>query len=128
MSGESGWQPHSFQVPPGTNTLEWRYLKGASSFANLDAVFVDNVDVPLVEPVDLGVPVRVITNSVELINGTDLRFRVQGQSNQVYRVQASSDLANWVTLSTNYAPYGLIQFTDPQGTTNSTRYYRVVAP
>ena len=24
------------------------------------------------------------------------------------------DLANWRTISTNYAPYGLIQFTDPQ--------------
>jgi hypothetical protein len=43
-------------------------------------------------------------------------------------VQASPDLANWVTISTNYAPYGLIQFTDPQATTNGSRYYRVILP
>lgn len=127
-NGESGWQTHAFTVAAGTNTLEWRYLKDASSSANLDAVFLDNVNVPLVEPVNLAVPVRVTTNSVQLVSGGGVQFRVEGQTNQVYQVQASADLANWVTISTNYAPYGLIQFTDPQATTNASRYYRVILP
>jgi subtilisin family serine protease len=127
-NGESGWLTHRFVVSAGTNILEWRYLKDASSSANLDAVFLDNVDVPLVQPVDLTVPVRVTTNSVQLVSGGGVQFRIEGQTNQVYQVQASPDLANWVTISTNYAPYGLIQFTDPQATTNGSRYYRVILP
>lgn len=128
LNGESGWQTHAFTVAAGTNTLEWRYRKDPASSANLDAAFLDNVDLPLVEPVNLAVPVRVTTNSVHLVSGGGVQFRVEGQTNQVYQVQASSDLANWVTISTNYAPYGLIQFTDPQATTNASRYYRIILP
>ena len=130
-SGESGWQTHTFTVSAGTNTLEWRYIKDSSRSENLDAVFLDNVDVPLVEPVDRtsvsAVP-RIATNSVLLVNGGGVQFRIEGQTNQVYQVQASSDLANWLTISTNYAAYGLFQFTDPQATTNASRYYRVILP
>lgn len=127
-NGESGWRTHSFSVPAGLNTLEWRYVRDASSDGNLDAVFLDSVDVPFIEPVNLSVPVRVTTNSVRLVNGNGVQFRIEGQTNQVYHVQASPDLANWLTISTNYAPYGLIQFTDPAATTNDSRYYRIVIP
>ena len=127
-NGESGWLTHAFTVPAGTNILEWRYLKDGSSSVNLDAAFVDDVDLPLVQPVDFTVPVRVTTNSVQIVSGGGVQFCIEGQTNQVYRVQASPDLANWVTISTNYAPYGLIQFTDPQATTNGSRYYRVILP
>ena len=127
-NGESGWQMHSFPVPAGLNSLEWRYIKDPSSGGNLDAVFLDNVDVPFSEPVNLTVPVRVTTNSVQLVSGGGVQFRIEGQTNQVYHVQASSDLANWLTISTNYAAYGLFQFTDPQATTNASRYYRVILP
>ncbi len=127
LNGESGWQLHAFTVPAGASTLEWRYLKDASSFAGLDAAFLDNLDLPLVEPVNLAVPVRIQTNNVEQVNG-GLQLRITGQTNQTYFVQASADLANWVTVSTNYAPYGLIQFSEPQAFTNASRYYRVILP
>ncbi len=130
-NGESGWQTHTFTVPAGINTLEWRYIRDASSGGNLDAVFLDNVDVPLFETVDrtlFSARPQVNTNSVQLVGGGGVQFRIEGKTNQVYQVQASPDLANWVTISTNYAPYGLIQFTDPQATTNGSRYYRVILP
>jgi len=142
-NGESGWQQHAFTVPAGTNTLEWRYIRDASSGGNLDAVFLDNVDVPLflsVSHTNSAAPtnsaavlydsakLRIATNSVQLVNGGGVQFRIEGQTNQVYHLQASADLANWVTISTNYAPYGLIQFTDPQATTNASRYYRIIQP
>lgn len=126
-NGESGWQTHSFNVTARTNVLEWHYIKDSNNSENLDAVFVDNLDLPIVEPVNPAVVVRFSTNAVQLLNG-GLQLRIEGQSNQVYRVQASSDLANWVDVSTNFAPYGLIQFAEPQAITNSSRYYRVVAP
>ena len=53
-------------------------------------------------------------------------MRVEGQTNQVYLVQGSSDLSNWSTLFTNYAPYGLLQFIEQQALTNAARYYRVI--
>ncbi|MBI5773039.1 MAG: S8 family serine peptidase [Verrucomicrobia bacterium] len=127
-NGESGWLTHTFTVPAGGNTLEWRYIKDASFSGNLDAVFLDSVDVPFIEPVNLTVPVRVTTNSLQLVSGGGVQFRIEGQTNQVYHVQASADLANWLTISTNFAPYGLIQFTDPQATTNASRYYRIILP
>ena len=130
-NGESGWQTHTFTVPAGINTLEWRYIKNPSWDENLDAVFLDNVDVPLFEIVDrtlFSTKPQVNTNSVQLVGGGGVQFRIEGKTNQVYQVQASPDLANWVTISTNYAPYGLIQFTDPQATTNGSRYYRVILP
>ncbi len=127
LNGESGWQVQTFNVPAGTNTLEWRYIKDPSSSGGLDAVFLDNLDLPLVEPVNLAVPVVFNTSSLRQVSG-GLQFRIEGQTNQVYFVQASSDLANWVTVSTNYAPYGLIQFSEPQSLTNASRYYRVRLP
>lgn len=126
-NGDSGWRAHTFTVPAGTNTLEWRYLKDASSSSGLDAAFIDNVDLPIVEPVNLAVPVRFVTNALAQVNG-GLQLRVEGQTNQMYVIQASSDLANWVPVSTNFAPYGLIQFSEPQSFTNASRYYRVIVP
>jgi len=127
LNGESGWQMQTFTVVAGTNTLEWRYIKDASSSSGVDAAFLDNLDLPLVEPVNLAVPVLFDTNAVKQVNG-GLQLRIQGQTNQMYFVQASSDLANWVTVSTNFAPYGLIQFSEPQAFTNASRYYRVILP
>lgn len=127
LNGESGWQTLGFTVPVGVSTLEWRYLKDPSSSSALDAAFVDSLDLPLVEPVNLAVPVRFNTNALQLANG-GLQLRIEGQTNQMYFVQASADLANWVTVSTNIAPYGLIQFTEPQALTNASRYYRVILP
>ena len=126
-NGESGWQGYAFQVPAGTNIFEWRYAKDGSSSGGLDAVFLDNINVPLVEPVNLSVPLRFNTGQLQQVNG-GLQLRVEGQSNQVYWVQASSDLGNWITVSTNYAPYGLIQFSEPQALTNQSRFYRVLIP
>lgn len=126
-NGDSGWRTHTFTVPAGTNTLEWRYIKDSSDIGGLDAAFIDNVDLPIVEPVNLAVPVRIVTNALARVNG-GLQIRVEGQTNQMYFIQASGDLANWVTVSTNFAPYGLIQFAEPQSFTNASRYYRVIVP
>ena len=54
------------------------------------------------------------------------QLRVEGQTNQLYRIQASDDLGNWVTLATNYAPFGIIQYTDHQSTNHPLRFYRAV--
>jgi len=125
VSGVTDWQNFSFDVPAGTNTVSWVYAKDFAHIGNLDSVFIDNVDLPLRENVDTSVNLLLNTNTMRFVNGK-FQVRVEGQTNQVYRIQRSVDLANWITISTNYAPFGLIQYTDPTSSSNQTiRFYRV---
>jgi probable HAF family extracellular repeat protein len=41
-------------------------------------------------------------------------------------LQASSDLQNWASISTNYDRTGLVNFTDAQAAANAVRFYRVI--
>ena len=118
-SGEVGWATYQFAVPAGTNTLTWRYVKDPSTSAGLDAAFIDNLDLPLLAP------------SLRLLNPTSNGFQVQfqGPSVQSVRIQASTDLTAWQTLSTtNLANGATIQFTDPQAPNYLFRFYRAVSP
>lgn len=124
-SGVTDWREFSFDVPAGTNTVSWVYAKDFNHVGNLDSVFIDNVDLPLREQVDTNINVLLNTNAVGFVNGK-FQIRVEGQTNQVYRVQRSVDLANWITIATNYAPFGLLQYTDVSSSSNQTiRFYRV---
>ena len=52
-SGRVNWTKFEFVLEAGNNRLEWRYRKDSSTFAGMDAVFIDNVfipEVPVVEP------------------------------------------------------------------------------
>ena len=130
ISGESGWQVFTFNVPAGTNTLEWKFAKDPSFSEGLDAVFIDNVELPVVIAKDFSVPVTLSNFfiSAGAPGSVVPQFRVSGQTNQIYHVQGSADLFNWETIVTNIARHGLIQFTDPQATNFPTRYYRVIVP
>lgn len=75
--------------------------------------------------------IEVSTNQAPSFTTTNVvirqfQIRVEGQTNQLYRIQATDDLGNWVTLQTNYAPFGVIQFTDQQSTNHQRRFYRAV--
>lgn len=126
LSGETGWQRYNFQLPAGTHRLEWRYQKDGGFASNLDAVFLDNVDLPLVVPKTADTP-AVLGRIGDSAGNPQLRVR--GQTNQVYLIQASTDLSNWQTIGTNIAVHGYILFRDPQpaGLYNA-RYYRVLVP
>ena len=126
QSGETGWINYQFNLNAGTNTLEWRFTKDPSSSGNLDAVFLDNVDLPVLLAKDASSPATFST--VRLATDGNTQFRIAGQTNQLYFIQASVDLFNWQTIATNVARHGLIQFTDAQGTNLMLRYYRVVVP
>ncbi len=57
-------------------------------------------------------------------------FRVQWQGNagQTYRLDASTNLVDWISLLTTNAPGGRLDFTDPASATLPYRFYRAVAP
>jgi len=123
VSGEHDWTDFHFSVPAGTNTVRWVYRRDDAQGGGLNAVFIDNVDLPLLSAVDTNVLVSINTNAVGFVN-SDFQLRVEGQTNQIYRIQASPDLANWVTVSTNHAPFGLIQFRDTSASNHTLRFYR----
>ena len=123
-SGEVGWANYQFSVPSGTNILEWRYTKDISHTAGLDASFIDNVDLPLIVPVDRFAPALLSAGT----SGGILQIRLSGQSGQQYVIQASANLINWQSISTNIAVDGVIQFSDPDSANRSLRFYRAIVP
>lgn len=78
----------------------------------------------------------VLTNTVSsvvniLSAGTEMTangFKIQlsGPAGSNYVIQASSDLKNWIPISTNAAPTGSISYTDTAATNLSFRYYRAM--
>jgi len=46
-SGLTEWSFHSYKVESGTHQLEWRYTKNGSAVAGSDAVWLDNIFLPV---------------------------------------------------------------------------------
>jgi hypothetical protein len=88
--------------------------------AGLDAAFIDSVDVPL------------LATSLILSNPTvgGFQLRYQGSNPQDVRIQGSTDLINWLTLTTtNLANGAVIQYYDSQAPNYPFyRFYRAVSP
>lgn len=124
-SGQVDWTRFEFPVSAGTHTLEWRYVKDAANSGGLDAVFVDNVLLPLAVPDDGTVP--RLRASRTLAGG--VQIQLTGQTNQVYVIQAADSLPpRWRGVHTNVATHGEIIFIDPEVPGSSERYYRAVKP
>ena len=63
--------------------------------------------------------------------GTDGKFHFSfvGEFGQLYLVQLSSDLKNWIPVATNTVDaLGNLDFTDSTTTPIGARFYRVVVP
>lgn len=125
-SGEVGWTNYQFAMPPGSNTLEWRYVKDfLNTSAGLDAAFIDNVDLPFVIPSDSSTPARL-----EISRAPDggVQLTVTGQRNQVYVIQSCGDFVDWSSILTNTAHHGVIRWVAPASNSPSKTFYRAVVP
>ena len=57
------------------------------------------------------------------------RFSITGlAAGKTHVIQSSTNLPNWISLSTNIAPGGAFTFTDPSSAGLSQRWYRVLLP
>lgn len=56
------------------------------------------------------------------VNG--FQMQLSGPAGSTLVIQASSDLKNWVSISTNPAPTGSVSYTDTAAKTNAVRFYR----
>lgn len=98
------------QFPPGTGG----YLRYVRNFTAL-TVAAPNV------------ALRGKLSASYLKSDGPLQFTLTGAPNQIYIVQASTNLINWVPVFTNTTPVnGLFQFTDPTATSYPSRFYRTV--
>jgi len=46
-SGQTSWSYHSFKVDPGKHEIEWKYVKNSSLTQGNDAVWIDNIHLPV---------------------------------------------------------------------------------
>jgi uncharacterized repeat protein (TIGR01451 family) len=61
--------------------------------------------------------------------GGRFQMEIRGWPGETWRIQASSDLIDWITLATKaLPPAGILQFIDPGTPDHAARFYRVVAP
>ena len=74
-SGRVNWKKFEFPLQAGINRLEWRYRKDPSTFAGMDAAFIDNVilpEVPTVEPP----AITQLTESISVFEGDSVELSV----------------------------------------------------
>jgi hypothetical protein len=145
--GRRDWEEFRTNFPAGLHVLRWRYIKDEANTVPFDSVYLDNVDLPVIEQVNFALEsitdplLQSVTGrstrtfSEAVINPrfnrhttNEFKIRIEGQANQLYVIQGSSDLANWVSFSTNYAPHGLIEYSDTNVITLPFRYYRAIIP
>jgi immunoglobulin I-set domain protein len=60
------------------------------------------------------------------VNG--FQIQLSGPIGSNFVIQASSDLINWVSISTNPAPTGGVSYLDASAITNAVRFYRALIP
>lgn len=69
-------------------------------------------------PPEFGLPVRLHDSSLSL--------PLTGRTNVSFRIEASTNLVNWLTLSNFTSTGGFIEFTDLSATNFPGRFYRAV--
>jgi len=124
-SGDVPWANYAFPLTTGRHTLEWRYSKTLANPVGLDAAFIDDVNLPILLPVDA---TTAPTLAFSHQSDGSLMLTLFGQTNQVYTVQTSPDLRIWQDLLTGTAANGYLRVNDPVGFTNSFLFYRALNP
>lgn len=122
-AGDVDWKLFQFNLKEGLNRLEWRYVKDSIRSEGADAVFIDNLDLPVVPAVseETAAELQLVTRE-----GIPFKVTIFGQPGQRYTLQASSNLKDWVDITTEVAPNGLLIITDTDSVEAPMRFYRAV--
>ncbi|MCF7668949.1 MAG: hypothetical protein K9N48_04135 [Verrucomicrobia bacterium] len=121
-SGDQPWENFFFEMPSGENRFEWRYSKDGSFSGGDDAVYIDNVFIPIVQLMPEA-PTLILLRQ----EGGVTQITLQGEPNQEYELQVSSDLEFWSTLDSGSSPSGIVHFQDPEAARHPIRFYRATA-
>ncbi len=119
-TGELPWQTYLFNLAPGTHTLTWRYVKDSNFSSGLDAMFLDNLYLPVTAP-----PPGSEAAQLRLVRvPAGLQLWITGRAGLTYAVEQSDDLSAWTQRSTHPNATGTIVVNLPVEAGN--RFYRVV--
>lgn len=122
-SGLVDWQSFEFTVPSGDVELEWRYSKDFANAGGADVAIVDNVDVPIGEPL---VPASRL--SVVQAGNRGIKLEMVGEPGVEYLIEVSQDLENWAEFATGVSDSsGTLRFGDSDSTGTSARFFRAIA-
>ncbi|MDP7051369.1 MAG: Calx-beta domain-containing protein [Verrucomicrobiota bacterium] len=109
-SGRVDWKKIEFPLEAGINKLQWRYKKDSSTFAGMDAAFIDNVflpDVPIIEPDTK--PTLAVAEIME----EGLKLILTGGVAKSYDIQFSTDLNSWSTIvNLTISETGTVEYID----------------
>lgn len=119
-SGEVPWSLFLFDLSEGRRTLEWRYSKDSRNTEGSDLALVDNLLLPIRFPADQ----QPVLSMDTLYSGLP-ELRLTGQTNQIYVIQVSTNLAGWFPFSTNVAFQGEVRI--PLQPKDQYLFYRAVA-
>lgn len=112
-SGEIPWTLFTFDVQAG-DKLEWRYTKDLALANGADALFIDNLDLPLRLP-----PALVVS-----INYSTMRINVTGPPTTDVQLLTSTDLVTWTAAGeATTTPSGAASFNI--AFTGGQRFYKV---
>lgn len=114
ISGEVDWQPVSLKISAGPQTLEWGYSKDPDVSAGADAGWVDQVSF---EPFHMAAPTWDVSRGFQ--------FGLAGTPVGNYIIHASTNLRDWVAISTNAVPFGgVTNLSDTASMGLPMRFYR----
>ena len=124
-SGELDWQRFEFVTEAGEHVLEWQYVKDFSNSEGFDAIFLDNIDLPLEV-----VPAPQQTASVYVSQGDlgGLDFEIIGQPDQEYILETSKGLDKWQQIHSGRTDHeGRFQVRGVDNGGKSQSFFRAVA-
>ena len=140
ISGEVGWTLREHEIPAGTHTLKWAYIKDDFVRSGLDSGFVDEFTLNLdadgdgiwadeeaaFGTSDSNAGEKPFTHMTSVSpTGTTIEFpSVIGNQ---YRVQHSADLQTWISVPIT-ATSTLTSWSDTTSGSAERRFYRVVTP
>ncbi len=117
--GAGEWTQETFNFGGGTNVFRWRHVNEEEFSAG--TAWVDEV---VWQPYPS--PGPTLTDFAYTQGAFE--FQVLGEPNFVYRIQASSNLTDWVDILVDASPTGIIRVSDGWASEHPQRYYRAVWP
>lgn len=78
------------------------------------------------DPISVLIDAPLKLESMKVDDSKMAKFRIAGLHSKTYLIQASTNLIQWVTISTNYSDSGILSYLDCHSTNQPCRFYRAV--
>lgn len=121
ISGEVDWQQRNYSLPPGVQTLRWRFRQDSYHGA-LDRGWLDQV---VFSP---ATPYQCSLSAPQRLSDGTFQWTLIGEPGTNYLVQTSTNLSNWNDLKTVVPTSSSFQITDTNAPAYPRLFYRLRIP